>query len=60
VSLLDRDGGGEKGERETDVDVPVYDFVGICFGDEDAVYRGGCVGHFGGSCCGFKKLVGWL
>jgi hypothetical protein len=29
------------------VDVSVDDFVRVCFGDDDAIYGGGCVGHGG-------------
>jgi hypothetical protein len=32
-------------EGGTDVDVSIDDFVGVCFGDSDAVYGCGCVGH---------------
>lgn len=32
-------------ERETDIDVSVNDFVRVCFGDENAIYGCGCVGH---------------
>jgi len=39
VLLLD--GGG------WEVDVSLYDLVGVCLGDDDAVYFCSCVGHFG-------------
>jgi hypothetical protein len=38
-------------EGRTDVDVSVDDFVAVCFGDGDAVYGCGCVGHGGSLSC---------
>jgi len=32
-------------QGETDVDVSVDDFPGVCFGDYDAIYCCCCVGH---------------